>query len=227
MLSPRFSRRIRRWMAWAGILVLTGSLGTPALAQSDPPAAADHLSAGEILRPLALHATVQDGEIVGFEQIHRIFMSVNQRRLMFMLPQQYRVELKHPEKITLANADFTALLAVRVLTAAEGASAPGSSAGYRAWITSRWPDLILLNEGTFSAAKSSGPAFEFSCKVDDVARKVQIGFVPTPVGILEFSAVCSPETFASAKSTLYVLMRSFQISDPDGKLNIVAVRGDN
>ncbi len=147
--------------------------------------------------------------------------------MRFVLPEGFRADLSNPEKITLSNEDFTALLSVRVLAAPADGPAPGSTAAYRTWISSRWANPIILNEHTFSAAKNAGPAFDLLCKVDRVTRKVQIGFVPTPAGILEFSTVCSPEQFESARNALYVLMRGFQVSDLDGKLPPVVYHSES
>lgn len=219
--------RLRRFASGAVILALTCQLSALASAQTEAKETTNSPSSTELLRPQEFDATVQDQQSTASESVRCILMSANQRHMRFVLPEEFRADLRNPEKITLANESFTALLSVRVLAATEDSPAPGSAAAYRTWISSRWADPVILNEHTFSAAKNSGPAFDLLCKVDRVVRKVQIGFVPTPAGILEFSAVCSPEQFESAKSALYVLMRGFQMSGLDGKLPLVVYHSES
>lgn len=227
---PRLEPILRpRWrQSLPVVLAAALHLGAPVFCPAEP----DNIASTNLLPfvPTSLQATVQNGETVGFEQMRRVFLTVQQRRLVFMLPQDYRADFSNPEKIVLCNADFTSLLTIRILTPSEADVALVTAVTAdtcRSWLQAQWPDPVILQEHSFSAAGQSGPAFDFVGKVDRVPRHAQIGFVPSPVGLLEFSAVCSPEQFEAAKSTLYILMRGFQISGPDGQLTITAYRGEN
>jgi len=173
---------------------------------------------------VSLRASVQAGEVVGFEQFSRVFMNAGGRRLMFVVPQEdFRAETSNPQKIVLVNRDYTCVLSFQVRSAGDAGSASLSSDLCRAWLSAEVGELVVLGELTQSAANCRGPAFDYAAKPDGVSRSSRVAFIPSPVGILEFKVSASPEKFSAAKSTFQGWLRSFQISDAQGRLKIAPV----
>ncbi len=178
--------------------------------------------------PILLHATVQNGEIVGFEQMRRVFITVGSRRLVFLVPLEYHANVSDPKRIVLFKSDLTCRFTLRILEAAETSGTTLVSAERcRAWATNRFDEASITEELTLSASGGTGPAFDLICKQDRVTRNVRLGFVATSVGVLECELSTSPEQFAAAKTMMRILLRSLQISDANGLLTIQVYRGEN
>jgi hypothetical protein len=175
----------------------------------------------------SLNASVQAGEIVGFEQFHRVFMNVGGRRLMFVVPQEdFRADIADPEKVVLVSQDYTCLLSFRIATNGSDIGTPLNAELCRTWLSARLGEPTFLDEFSQTAASCSGPAFDLIAQTNGVTRYCRVAFVASPIGILEFTVSASPEKFSAAKSTFQAWLRGFQISDAQGQLKISpAVQG--
>jgi len=177
--------------------------------------------------PTALNACVRDGEVIGREQHRRVFMNVEGRRLMLVAPQGFRVILASPDKVVLVNRDCSCILSFRIAAAGSIAAASLNADLCRAWLTA-WPgDLKIQEEFSLTAANQSGPAFEVSFCADGLFRTSQVAFIPSPVGVLEFKLISSPEKFQAAKAEFHGLLLGFRISDANGKLEILPVLSES
>ena len=203
------------------LLGIGSLLGLQILAEPAVPDAQDKALSPTVV---ALNATVKDGEIVGFEQFRRVFINVGDRRLMLVVPQgDFRADTSDPKKVVLVNHDYTCLLSFRITTSENAAAGPLNADLCRTWLTTMMGDQKILDEFSLQAAKCSGPAFDLISKVDGVSRTSRVAFIPSPVGILEFTISSSPEQFPAAKSVLQAWLRSLQISEPNGELKISRV----
>lgn len=66
-----------------------------------------------------------------------------------------------------------------------------------------------------------------SYKADGLSRSSQVAFIPSPVGVLEFGLASSPEKFRAAKAEFHRLLLGFQISDANGKLEIIPAQSES
>lgn len=96
----------------------------------------------------------------------------------------------------------------------------------RAWLSVRLSDLIIQEEFSLTAARGSGPAFDLICKVDGVVRASRVAFIASPIGVLEFNGLTSPERFEEAKAQFRSWLRGFRISDATGQLETLSARGE-
>lgn len=173
-----------------------------------------------------LNATVQDGEIIGQEQQRRVIATAGGRRLMLAVPQGFRLASSSPEKVMLVNRDSSCVLSFRIVAPGNAATDSLNPDVCRSWLSARLGDLRIQEEFSMAAANGHGPAFDLLCKVDGVARASRVAFIASPVGVLEFTSLSSPEHSEAAKASLRFLMRSFRISDVNGKLEISPARSD-
>lgn len=215
-------KRLAKLSALMALLALT----IAGLAQAEPDDNA--LPQSEPPTPILLQPTVQNGEIVGFEQVRRIFLNVGSQRLVFLVPLDFHVNVSDPKKVVLFKSDLTCTFTLRILAAAGSSGPTGVSVRHcRAWVTDRFDEAVITEELTLSAGGATGPAFDLICKQDRLTRNVRLGFVPTTVGVLECELSASPEQFAAAKTTMRILLRSLQMSGANGELTIPVLRGDN
>lgn len=184
------------------------------------PASPDAQAQAVIPAPTALSASVQDGEKIGNEQHRRVFMKVGDRRLMLAVPQGFRPVNTNPETIVFVNDDSSCLLSFRIAAPGSAAAASLKADLCREWLSARFSDLKVQEEFSLNVGGQSGPAFDLHYKAMAVPRSSRVAFIPSPVGVLEFSLVSSPEKFQAAKSEFHGFHRGFRISDADGKLEI-------
>lgn len=170
--------------------------------------------------PTALNATVEDGEIIGNEKRRRVFMDVGGRRLMLVVPQGFRAVNANPDKLVLVNRDSSCVLSFRIAAPGSVAAASLNAELCRGWLSARLGDLKIQEEFSLTAANESGPAFEVNYKADGVSRASRVAFIPSPVGVLEFSLASDPEVFQASKSEFRGLLRGFRIGDANGKLEL-------
>ena len=159
--------------------------------------------------------------MVGNEQRRRVVVTAGGRRLRLAVPQGFRVDITSPEKVVLVNRDYSCVLSFRLAAPGGDAGASLNPALGRAWLSARLSDLKINEEFSLTAGHGSGPAFDLVCNVDGVVRASRVAFIASPVGVLEFTSLSSPKQFEEAKTKLRFLLRGFQISDPNGKLEII------
>lgn len=199
----------------------TNSTGTRATVDA---ACADASAEGWRPAPTPLNATVQGGEFIGPEHRRFVFMTVDDRRLLLIVPQNFRVDLPNPEKVVLVNHEYSCVLSFRIVAPGNGAAAAPKVDDCRAWLSARLEDLKIKAEFSMTAASGRGPAFDLICKVDGVVRASRVTYIPSPVGVLEFISLSSPEQFEAAKADFRFMLRGFRITDAGGKLEIPANR---
>ena len=212
------------WCRKSIILAFATGLSLRLLAES-----ASTNKPAEVLRTASttLNATVQGGEIVGQEQQRRVLATAGGRRLMLVVPQGFRVDISSPDKVMLVNRDYSCVLSFRIAAPGSEATASLSPDVCRAWLFARLGDLRIQEEFSMAAANGNGPAFDLLCKVNGVARASRVAYIASPVGILEFNSLSSPEQSEAAKASLRFLLRSFRISDVNGKLETSRPRSDS
>ena len=167
-----------------------------------------------------LNATLKEGEVIGREKIQRVFMNVGGRRLMLVVPLGYRAETTNPGKVVLVNADYSCVLSFRIAAPANVAATSLDATLCRGWLSARLGALKIQEELALTAANQSGPAFVVSHKANGLSRSGQIAFIPSAVGVLEFSLASSPEESQAARQEFHGLLLGFRISDANGELEI-------
>ncbi len=176
---------------------------------------------------VALHAREEAGETTGWEQHRQVTMKVGDRRLMLVVPQGFRANTTDPEKVILFTPDYGCVLSFRIAALSVMPGAVINAGVCRAWLSARLKDMSIQEEFPLTAAIGSGIAFDLRCKVDGLTRSSRVAFILSPSGVLEFSALCSPERFEATKTTLRLLIRGFQISDASGKLESFPTQSDS
>lgn len=158
--------------------------------------------------------------MVGWEPRRSVYMNMGGRRLMLDVPHGFRADVSNPEKVSFVSRDYNCVLSFRVAVPGSGSVVSLSTALCRAWLSAELTDVRIQEEFSMTAANQAGPAFDLKCKVDGVVRASRVAFIPSPVGVLEFNSLSSPEKSTEANANLRFLLRCLRISDADGKLEI-------
>jgi len=212
------------WCRKSIILPLAIGVSLSLLAQPARPDAP-----AEVTQPakIALDATVLDGEKAGSEATQCVVMSLGVRRLMLTAPQGFRANTTHPDKVTFANQDFSCVLSFRVVSPGSVAASALKPNLCRGWLAARFVDLRIEEEFSLTVPGGSGPAFDLKCNVDGLVRASRVAFIASPVGVLEFNSLSSPEESETAKLNLRFLSRGFRISDANGQFEILPSQSES
>jgi hypothetical protein len=137
----------------------------------------------------------------------------------FVLPAGFRLETEDAQKVTLVSADFSCVLAFRVLDPASSGTTELDPASYRELLLSRHPGGKILEEFSLAAASRRGPAFDLRWNATGaVPRRERVLFIPSAAGVLEFSLVASLDKFEAGRQGFDALLVSFRAADANGRL---------
>lgn len=149
------------------------------------------------------------------------FITSGFERFTFLIPEDYRVDTSDLTKVKLSSPDYTGLIVVGV--EAEG-SAPGSkmdAGALRVRVLNLYPEAVIKSEDTAAANGQSAPAIDFCWKTPSgITRMTRTTFVPTSVGLMEFTLTASPEKFEAGLREFNLVMLTFR-SGVNGKFDYV------
>lgn len=171
------------------------------------------------IQPRPFEAVVRNGEIIGWEQVRRVFVNCGTNQFVFVAPHGLRVEAS-PAMVAVASPDSTYYLAFRVLSAAEVDPNSDNVDFYRELACGRFPRVKVVEETAKAAAGRSGFAFDMRVKiVGEVERTVYVALIPSAAGVLEFTLNADPAKLTDARNAFNIMLRTFR-SNESGKIDI-------
>lgn len=206
------------WLIGAAALGFgLGAFGETASAQ----AAVDAETEGAVTNKVSLHVDVRRNVEGTFMPYRFAFITSGLERFTFLIPEDYRVDTSDLTKVKLTSPDYSGMIVVGV--EAEG-STPGAkleAATLRARVLDRYPEAVIREESETAANGESAPAVTFSWKTSSgITRTTRTAFVPTTVGLMEFTLTASPEKFEAGLRELNLVMLTFR-SGVNGKFDYV------
>ncbi len=172
-------------------------------------------------KPPPLQAQVRTDCEAGSVPARRAFVTAGTNRFAFSVPEGFRLEASNPELVSLVSADYHSLLTFRVAAPCAPAAQQPQAAAWRQTVLDQHPKAAILAEFTLSAANRSGPAFDAAWSTaGSLPRCQRVAFIPSMVGTLELSLVCTPEAFEKGRYDLNLLLLTFRASDAQGKLDL-------
>jgi len=146
-------------------------------------------------------------------------IALGTNKVAFLLPDGYRADGSDPQSVTVASTDLSRAFTLHVAGPMPPDTEQLDPETYRDELLTTHPRATILAELGMGAANRFGPAFDIRwVPRGNVDRTARVAFIPSRLGVLEFSMVSSPEKFGQAKSDLNFIMLSFRVSGPDGKL---------
>ena len=163
-------------------------------------------------------ATLKNGETIGIEQIRRAHLSSGTNQFAFVVPEGFRMDASNPERVVLADSNYNFFLSVRIVV--PGRFRDAQTDLCRDLLLKQHPGARISDEFSQSAANRSGPAFDAQWDaVGGTVQSARVAFIPTSIGILEFSLLSRPDKFAQGKYYLNFLLLTFR-SNEGGTLEL-------
>jgi hypothetical protein len=163
---------------------------------------------------------LQSDEPLGSQAAQRAFVTFGTNQFTFVLPPGFGIDASNPQKIVLANADYSCYLTFQLSGPLPGGLWGLNSDAYRELASSQRPGAIILNQFSQRAANHDGPAFDLQwTNSSGSAQSGRVAFIPSPAGVLEFSMASNPDTVRDGQYALNWMMLTFR-SNEGGKLEI-------
>jgi hypothetical protein len=186
----------------------------------------DSASRKKTLEPRTFGAEVRNGEIVGWQQVRRVFVTCGTNEFIFVAPYGLRTD-SNPDRVTLVSSDYRYFLAFRILSTAVADSDPGNPDFHRELLLNQFPGATVIEESSKTVAGRNGPAFGLRVKIaGGVERAVCVALIPSAAGVLEFSVNADLSKSSEAMNAFNSLLRTFR-SNESGKLELAARVLDN
>ncbi len=149
------------------------------------------------------------------------FITSGLEKFTFLIPEGYRVDTTDPTKIKLASPDYSAMIIVGVAGGSLPAGVKFDAPTLRAKVMAGYPEAVIKEEHSASANEQSAACIDFSWKTESgITRMTRTTFIPTTVGLMEFTLTASPETYEASVREFNLVMLTFR-SGANGKFNYV------
>jgi hypothetical protein len=189
------------------------------------PARADELPAYSITNRTAVKTTIRNGETVGLNQIRRAYVTVGTNQFMFIVPAGFQLDASNPRKIVLTDTDCSCFIVLRFDSSTSADAVGQGPDSWRRLALSRFPGATILNEFAEFAADHSGQAFDLRWRNSGGAEQsARVVFIPSPVGMLEFSVLANSNRFEDSRSSFSSILGSLR-SNECGKIEITPLSG--
>jgi hypothetical protein len=150
--------------------------------------------------------------------------TVGTNKFAFAVPENYQVDVSSSQKVTVNTADFSVVFTLRICGPNPDDGAALDVDTYRATLLRDHPNAAILAEFGANAGGGHGPAFDIRWKVSGkVDRYARVEYVPSRLGVIEFSMTSSQKAAGQAKADLNFMMMTFRTNGDDGKLSLPAI----
>jgi hypothetical protein len=149
------------------------------------------------------------------------FVTSGLEKFTFLVPDAYRVDTSDPAKVKMASPDYSVMIIVGMDSSELPAGSKLDAEGLRARVLANYPEALIKSEQTTGANGQTAPALDFSWKTTSgLTRVSRTTFLPSTVGLIEFTLTASPEKFEASLSELNLIMLTFR-SSKNGKFDYV------
>ncbi len=171
--------------------------------------------------PPPLGVVVQKEDLHFAEDFYRALVTVGTNKFAFFLPEGFRLNNNPADgSIKLINREGNCKITFSILgpVPETGELNPET---YRALLLEQHPDAKILTEFSRGVAGQGGPAFDLEWKgPSSITQSARVLFVASPMGVLEFMAVSTPNNQALMQNSFGRVTGSFWISR-DGKFEVL------
>ncbi len=169
----------------------------------------------------ALTAEIRHEEGPGLLPADRAYVRAGTNNFAFVVPPGLKLETWTDGRVALVTRDYGRQIVFRLVAPAMPDGSELNPDTCCQWIMAEHPEAQILKRFSAFADSRAGPAYEVGLTgTAGAARRGEITFIPSRVGILELSLVCNPEDFEAARRQLHTVMLTFRASDARGQLHI-------
>lgn len=205
--------RLRRWLSVlfpARVRTLAGLFflaGTAAVVESAAPAP-----------PPPLTLRIVEERLEGFTPPKRAYVTAGTNEFAFLVPEGFRLELKDGRALYLTSPDQLSVISVRMIETV--IRKPLTEESCRNLALAAHAGATVEESFARGAGDAVGPAFLMSRKgAGGLPQQVLMVFIPSGIGVMEFTLVTPAERFETARHALGQVMGSFA-SAPRGQLKV-------
>ena len=157
--------------------------------------------------------------------LFRAYVTTETGKFTFLMPAGFRIKGDASgRRLKLSNLEGNCQFTIAILDSAPCDSQPLNADAYRDVVQARHPGGKIIEQLCPGAAGRIGVGFDMQWETTNgFAQCTRTVFIPSAIGLLEFSVVSNPKNFPTLRSQLNRLMISFQSSTPDGKLVVPRV----
>lgn len=183
-------------------------------------ALASNLGAGETRTGVSVwELTLQKEAVPSIKPTFRAYLTSEKHKFAFFVPPDLSV-VNDAGKIKFLNAEGNCLMSLSVMGPLPE-SGELNTAACQDHLMAEHPNAIVLSQFSRVVAGHSGPGFDIEWSMDKRIIVCQrTVYVPSPLGVLEFSATTTRANFPALRASLDSVITTFRV-DKDGKLDNV------
>jgi hypothetical protein len=168
-----------------------------------------------------LMAQVRREEGPGLLPADRAYVTAGTNTFAFLVPPNFRMESWNDGRVALVSRDYSCQITFQLAGPLPPERNELDSDYYSGRVLMQYPGAKIISVFSAIADSRRGPAYEIECTgTGGTSRRGQVAFIPSRFAVLEFSLVCSPARFESARRQLNTVMLTFRASDANGELHI-------
>ncbi len=153
--------------------------------------------------------------------IYRAYATAEPGKFTFLIPGGFRFRGDCETKIKLANLEGNCLITFTIIDPAPCDSQPLNADAYRDVVQARYPKGRIIEQLCPGAAGRDGVGFDTQWETTNrFPQYTRTAFVPSTLGLLEFTGSCGPKDFSTLCCQLNQVMGTFKAAPPDGKLEV-------
>lgn len=168
--------------------------------------------------PFAMSSRTEAVE--GRDARQRIFVSSGTHEFCVLLPSGYGAVLGNESSVVLSAPDNLTFISI---SRREVPTPPGKELGAdecRTAVAAEYPGATILEESTFGAGDHQGPSFDLRWfDSTKQARWLRVVYVPTQLGLLQFTLTTTQDRFPATRFDLARVMGTFA-SGKRGELDV-------
>lgn len=160
--------------------------------------------------------------------LYRAYVTSETCKFTFLIPGGFRIKGDSETKIKLSNLEGNCQITFSILDSAPCDAQPLSADNYRDLVQARHCKGKIVEQLTPGAAGRDGVGFDMWWETTNkFIQCTRTAFVPSSVGLLEFTATSGPNDFSSLRSELNQIMGTFQAGAPDSKFEIPVITAED
>lgn len=201
-------------------LLITGLLFSAWLFPAE--AAESETTSGTPTNQPAFKVTAKNEYVPNLPPATRVYVSAPPMKFALLTPWGYRLDTQTAKEVQFATEDYDCFIDFRIADPDHTDTATPDSAYCGNLALSRFPGATIRDRFPQSAGNGiNGQAFDMDWKGSgEVAQTVRVVYIPSKVGILEFSLTCPQPKFKTAQYQLNSVLLTFRAADQNEKLDI-------
>ena len=168
---------------------------------------------------LQLEVSLVRQVVEGMAPALHVFINMGFKEYALQVPDGFRMQNEAAQgRLLLQRTDNSCWISFRIIKTPVGGVNLSTSA-CRDWVLGEHPNAKITAESSANAGNNGGPAFDLQWKTGGFQQSSRVVYIPSAVGILEFTLVSSTSHFGDSVNYLKNVLASFRLC-PNGKRDL-------